>query len=223
MSTRKRQQQVAKRGRGTSVPLRRSFPWGMVLGSTALALVLVAVLGYAVVNQGSAAPDPLRDADAAVEGLEVTDAELERGHVPGAVDYDQTPSWGGEHAGVWSTCAGVVYDEQIPDENAAHSLEHGAVWVTYRPDLAKDQVAKLEELVDGRDYAMLSPYADLESPVVVQAWGRRVTAESADDPRVETFVKEFANGPQTPEKGATCSGGTTGTGTQPLTAQGGMG
>lgn len=204
------------RPRSTPVAVRKSFPWGTVLGVSALGLLLVGILGYAVVSAGSAAPDPLRDADKAVEGIAVADESPSQDHKAGPQEYDQTPSWGGPHNGVWSTCTGVVYDQPIPEENAAHSMEHGAAWVTYQPDLAQDQVDTLRELVEGTDYRMLSQFPDQDSPVKVQAWGRSVSADSADDPRVEEFLEQFTNGPQAPEKGATCSGGTTGTGTTPI-------
>ena len=41
------------------------------------------------------------------------------------------PPVGGDHNPVWMNCDGDVYKKPIPDVNAVHSLEHGAVWVTY--------------------------------------------------------------------------------------------
>jgi hypothetical protein len=204
------------RTRSAPVAVRKSFPWGTVVGAGALVLLLVGILGYAVVNAGSAAPSPLRDADAAVEGITVADEAPSQDHKAGPQEYDQSPSWGGPHNGVWSSCAGVVYDEPIPQENATHSLEHGAAWVTYQPDVEQEEVDSLRELVEGTDYRMLSPFEDQDSPIKVQAWGRSVSADSADAPRIEEFLEQFTNGPQAPEKGATCSGGTTGTGTTPI-------
>jgi hypothetical protein len=58
-----------------------------------------------------------------------------------------------------------VYREAVLDETAVHSLEHGAVWITYRPDLAPDDVERLEMLTNGQTHILLSPYPDLTSPI----------------------------------------------------------
>ena len=202
--------------RSAPVAVRRSVPWGTILGAAVLAVGLVGILVYAVLNAGSAAPSPLRDADSAVEGITVAEESPVQDHKPGSLEYDQVPSWGGAHNSVWSRCSGLVYQEQVPQENATHSMEHGAVWVTYQRDLEQSQVDTLRDLVEGTDYRMMSPFADQDSPIKAQAWGRSVAVDSADDPRLEEFLEQFTNGPQTPERGATCSGGTSGTGTTPI-------
>ncbi len=202
-------------GRGTPVPIAKPFPWGTVVGGSALGLVLVGVLGYAVLNTGSAAPNPLRDADSAISGVTVAETAPSRDHKPGSLTYDGTPSYGGDHNSVWSTCTGNVYTEPIPEENATHSLEHGAVWVTYRPDLPADEVAALRKQVDGIDYRLMSPFPGLPSAISLQAWGRQLSLDSATDPRLDTFLQKYTSGPQTPERGAACSGGTTATVTKP--------
>ena len=69
-----------------------------------------------------------------------------------------------------------------------------------------DQVARLAGLVQGNPYRLLSPYPGQTSPVSLQAWGRRLDVPSATDSRVKRFLDVYTNGPQSPEKGATCSG-----------------
>ena len=130
---------------------------------------------------------------------------LSRNHVVGPVAYPQTPPVGGDHASVWTTCG--VYTTPLTNENAVHSLEHGAVWVTYRPDLPADQVSVLAGMVSKYPYGLLSPFPGLDSPVVASAWGLQLKLPSASDPRLEEFVAKYQNGPQTPEPGASCSGG----------------
>lgn len=75
------------------VPVRRSFPWGHAAGTTVLVLALVGVLGYV----GSAAPDPLGDADASIKGVQVTKGDLGRNHQVGPLTYSSSPSVGGNH------------------------------------------------------------------------------------------------------------------------------
>ena len=205
----------SRRGTGTGTTLDTSFPWGILVGATALAVALVSVLAYAVLNTGSAAPDQLRSAEGAVPGLEVAQTPPGQAHEPGALDYDRSPSWGGPHNPAWSTCTGQVYDEPVPEEHATHSLEHGAVWITYQPDLPTEQVQALEQLVEGADYRLLSPFPGQDDPISIQAWGRQLVVDDASDDRLQTFAEEFTNGPQTPERGATCASGTRATGEDP--------
>jgi len=130
---------------------------------------------------------------------------LSRNHVVGPVAYPQTPPVGGDHAAIWMTCG--VYTAPVKTEEAVHSLEHGAVWVTYRPDLPADQVSVLAGVVSKYPYGLLSPFVGLDSPVVASAWGLQLKLTSVSDPRLQEFVAKYQNGPQTPEPGASCSGG----------------
>lgn len=133
-------------------------------------------------------------------------ANLSHDHTQRHVKYAETPPVGGPHNAYWLRCA--VYTQPVPNENAVHSLEHGAVWVTYRPSLTADDVQKLTALrsIDPA-YFLLSPYADLPAPVVASAWGLQLQVQSAGDPRLAQFVKDYAGGGQGGEKGADCAHG----------------
>ena len=141
------------------------------------------------------------------EGVESFE-DLGRDHVGTAVSYEQTPPVGGDHNGVWQNQG--FYEEPVRDENAVHTLEHGAVWIAYAPELPEEGKDRIRELVEGRDCVLASPYPDLpqDATVVASAWGKQLAVESADDPALEDFVRSFRRGPQTPEPGATCSSGT---------------
>ncbi|MEE8600246.1 DUF3105 domain-containing protein [Euzebya tangerina] len=131
-------------------------------------------------------------------------AAEDRTHTEEEVDYPTTPAAGGPHSPVWQNCG--FYDEPVGEENAVHSLEHGAVWLTFDPDLADDQVSTLQDLAGG--YVLVSPAdEELPSPVVASAWGKQLTLDGADDPRIEAFIRAFEQGPQTPEPGAVCTRG----------------
>jgi hypothetical protein len=125
-------------------------------------------------------------------------------HVQGPVAYPQTPPVGGDHSPVWQNCG--YYPQPVAPEMGVHSMEHGAVWITYRPDLASDQVDALRDQA-GR-FVLVSPWAgDLPAPVVASAWGNQLLIDSASDPALDAFVEFFRQGAQTPEPGASCQGG----------------
>ena len=194
--------------RTAPVKVSQPKPWGVIAGSAVLGVALVALLVYAVMNQGGGRDPILTDPDNAIEGVTIADEEaLGRNHVPGPVEYEQLPPPGGDHSGVPQTCD--VYTEPIAPEHALHSLEHGAVWVTYDDSVSEDDIATLEGAVQGNPYGLMSPLPEQESPIVLTAWGRTLEVDSADDERVDQFLRAYANGPETPERGAACVGVTT--------------
>ena len=123
------------------------------------------------------------------------------------VDYSgqELPPVGGVHSGIWQNCG--IYGQPIDAKNAVHSMEHGAVWVTYHPDLPAGDVESLQDAVRGQPFVLLSPYPELNSPIVMTAWGIQLELESAGDSRVDDFIDRYQRGPQTPEPGAPCTDG----------------
>ncbi|WP_338749056.1 DUF3105 domain-containing protein [Janibacter alittae] len=182
---------------------RRTF---LLVGVTAVIIVaIVAMVGYAIVSEADE-----REAAGNLEA--VKEYEYQGGnHVQGEIDYAESPPVGGEHNPIWLNCG--VYDEPVPSQHAVHSLEHGAVWVTYDPDLPASEVETLEATLPDT-YTLLSPYeGEMPSKIVASAWGHQLALDSADDPRLKGFIKEYREGPQTPEPGAACTGGVDASGT----------
>jgi hypothetical protein len=128
-------------------------------------------------------------------------------HVWTAVKYKENPPVGGQHNNYWQQCD--IYDKPIHNEHAVHSLEHGAVWITYRPDLPKAQIDKIKSIAGSTgdaNYMLVSPYPNLPAPIVASSWGHQLTFQNADDPKLPKFITKYQNGPDTPELGATCGG-----------------
>jgi hypothetical protein len=123
------------------------------------------------------------------------------------VDYEQTPPLGGDHWEVWQNCA--FYDEPVMNELAVHSMEHGAVWITYRPDLAADQVDLIRAYTE-EPYVLASPWEDdtLPAPIVFSAWGAQLFLESLPAPEADEFMTTYREGATAPEPGAPCTDGT---------------
>ena len=196
------------RGRGAAT-VKKPFPVGFAIGCAALAAVLIGIIAFAATNQGLGDTKSLKYAQSSVDGL-ISTSGLSRKHVDTAVNYPgqaTSPPVGGEHNTVPQSCQ--VYTAAIADEHAVHSLEHGAVWITYNPEVVKGaQVDTLKKLVDGNPYRMLSPYPGLKSPVSLQAWGEQLMVKTVTDSRIQEFVDLFTNGPQTQEVGSPCVGTT---------------
>lgn len=113
------------------------------------------------------------------------------------------PPTGGTHNPTWQNCG--IYTSPVDTSAAVHSLEHGAVWLAYRPDLPEEQVAELQDMVRGNAYGLMSPYTGLESDVVMSAWGKQLVIDSLPDERIEEFLGRYLG--RGPEPGASCSGG----------------
>jgi hypothetical protein len=141
------------------------------LGGGLFALLLVAGLLYLGYADSAVA-------NADIDGLVIFPAPS-RDHLDGDVGYSQDVPPGGPHNPTWLNCG--IYDEPVRAENAVHSLEHGAVWLTYRPDLSASQVDLLRDLV--------------------RAEQKRLRE------RLAQFVQRFQKGPFTPEPGADCTFG----------------
>lgn len=177
---------------------RRRLP--VVLAAVAAVLVLGLAVAVPVVAQqvgGDEVAGPVNLDD--VQFFK----EVDNGHTGGDVDYDQVPPIGGPHDPAWLDCG--RYDEPVRDENAVHDLEHGAVWITYDPDLGADDVDALERVLP--DNGILSPYDGLPAPVVVTVWARQLQLTGADDPRLEAFLGVYDDGRTSPEPFASCAGG----------------
>jgi hypothetical protein len=168
-----------------------------------VAALVVAVIGAFVVVLVLDATQ--RAASGPPSGVEDVDVGSGGQHTEGAVDYAQSPPAGGEHNSIWQNSG--FYQEPVRNETAVHTLEHGAVWITYSPDLPQAEKDRIREIVSGQDCVLASPYQGLDAPVVASAWGKQLALEGADDPDLERFVSAYKQGPQTPEPGAACTGG----------------
>ncbi|MGW2520968.1 DUF3105 domain-containing protein [Streptomyces sp. NPDC001617] len=142
------------------------------------------------------------------DGVRTWTGKLSRTHVEGTVKYPMHPPVGGNHNPVWLNCNGNVYTKAVKDENAVHALEHGAVWVTYTDKASKSDVDTLAAKVKQTPYSLMSPYTNQTSPIVLSAWGHQLGVKSAADPKVAKFFETYVQGDQTPEPGASCTGGT---------------
>ncbi|MFG2962277.1 DUF3105 domain-containing protein [Streptomyces sp. NPDC048179] len=190
----------------------------LTIGASVVVVAGLVVGGVVLVNSQSDKSDSSSDAKGSSgdsghfttgsDGVRTWSGKLSRTHVTGTVKYPMHPPVGGNHNPVWLNCNGNVYTKAVKDENAVHALEHGAVWVTYTDKAKKSDVDTLAAKVKQTPYSLMSPYTNQTSPIELSAWGHQLSVTSADDPKVAKFFETYVQGKQTPEPGASCTGGT---------------
>ena len=207
-----------KRKPSTSIVDRPQRPWGLIATTAVIVIFAIGIIGYAVTRPGADEPNvggaasSVAPATATAEQIAAISGVVVKSfpggnHTSDVVDYGaDSPPFGGEHNPIWAACTGVVYPDQIANENAVHMLEHGAVWITYQPDLDQASQDSLAKRVNGINFMAMSPYAGLKSPISLQSWGFQLFVDTADDPRIDEFISAVRLNPNTtPEYGATCN------------------
>jgi hypothetical protein len=134
------------------------------------------------------------------EGIQVYPATTNR-TVEGPIRYDRKPPTNGNHAPLWQNCG--FYESPIQDRHAVHSMDHGVVWITYRPDLPQERLETLRHYAN-EDYVIVSPYPGQDTPVIATSWRVQLKLDSPNDLRLEQFVDEFKISELAPLSGNRC-------------------
>ena len=183
-------------GRGAAAQSGARWGKGLIIGGAAVAVI--ALLAFVVQDLMAEPPSGIP------EGTQQVALEPPI-HLEGRIYEDHEVPAGGPHSPIWANCG--FYSEQILPEHAVHSLEHGAAWITYHPDLDETEVDALRQLAR-RNKVLVSPVAGQEAQLMATAWGYQLELSGADDARLEQFVNEFAGSIRyAPEPGGACSGG----------------
>ena len=97
-------------------------------------------------------------------------------HVLCEVAYEMRPPASGDHFPTWQNCG--FYTEPIRDETAVHSLEHGAIWIAYDPNVDAATRDTIAATVDLDGHVLAAPYPGLKHPIVLTAWQRQLAVMS---------------------------------------------
>ena len=124
-------------------------------------------------------------------------AYTERYHTTEPIDYSVTPPAGGPHDPCWADFG--VHDEPVEDDNFVHDLEHGAVVILWNcPDGCGAEQASIDALVPTLgEFALSTPYSEMESPFAVVAWEHRLLLGCFDADATSTYYAEHVDqGPE---------------------------
>jgi hypothetical protein len=192
------------------VKVKQGMSWGPIALFTTVGVVALGIVGFAgyqVYENGLGWHDRADQISGIQDYYKLDKAMVgQREHVWGPQTYKLSPPVAGNHNANWQRCLGDVYSAQIASEHALHSMEHGAVWITYNPSLPADQVAALAKRVKGNDYMLMSPYPGLDKPISLQAWGFQLKVDNASDKRIDEFIKALRQNASL-EAGTPCSSG----------------
>lgn len=150
-------------------------------------------------------PIPQETLSAVTQQVETTSHdEISAEHVSGPLDFSTSPSTGGDHYPFWMNCG--FYDTEVIEGAATHTMEHGAVWITYNDSVDAAQLDVLRNLAEANLRLLISPY-DHAEPIVLSAWGAQLrTVESADAPELRAFIELWQSNSELPEGYASCQG-----------------
>ena len=111
-------------------------------------------------------------------------------------DYNSNPPTGGWHNA--QTVQSGIYAKELSDEQVIHNLEHGHIWIAYKPDLPKGQVDALAKIaLDYGSKIVMAPRTANDTPIALVAWQRLLKLDAADELQIKTFIDAYrGRGPE---------------------------
>jgi len=124
------------------------------------------------------------------------------GHIPEgeSARYQSNPPTSGQH---WSfPLRSKIYDTEKPDEAIVHSMEHGRIWVSYKPSIPQETKEALEALIKTQGQIILTPRSANDTDIALAAWNRLDTFDlnpdgTFDENRIRDFTRRYrGKGPE---------------------------
>lgn len=124
---------------------------------------------------------------------------LGRNHIAdgSTTTYNSNPPTSGGHYAVAAPVR--FYDRELPDEQLVHNLEHGHIWITYKPSLSGEIIKGLKDFSGGN--VVITPRSKNDTDIALVAWGRldkfNIEGENVDEQRIKDFISRYQNrGPE---------------------------
>lgn len=118
-------------------------------------------------------------------------------------EYNSNPPSSGPH--YVQTARNKFYETAVPDEYVIHNLEHGDIWIAYKPTITDKDKNLLKDFAWSK--VIITPREKNEYDISLVAWGRVDNFNIKDVPDYETrisdFIKRYRNkGPEKIPAGA---------------------
>ncbi|MFZ2522776.1 MAG: DUF3105 domain-containing protein [Minisyncoccia bacterium] len=105
--------------------------------------------------------------------------------------YNSNPPTSGPHyvqPAEWG-----VYQDELPDEQLIHNLEHGGIWISYK-GIDDETKSKIEALVKSYPVGLvITPRLANDSPITLASWGRLLKLDDFDEEKIKEFLKNNVN------------------------------
>lgn len=173
-------------------------------------VLLVSKMGPGTQSEDATKPEKVSKEVVGTEVFSIVSREHIESGTPGS-NYNSDPPTSGPH---WPAPVDKgVYDKEFPDEQIIHNLEHGYIWISYRPDnadlqsstapagvngVSQDEVNQLKSIVEKDNWKMvLEPRAKDQAKIVLAAWGRVLKLDGFDEKKIKDFISTYRNrGPE---------------------------
>ncbi len=116
--------------------------------------------------------------------------------------YNSNPPTSGPHYLVPAPSG--IYDTEFPDRELIHNIEHGHIWISYKPDLSKDQVEQLVAIAKSYGTKIIvAPRTKNDSPIAIAAWQHLLKLSAVDETQIKAFINALqGHGPESvPDSG----------------------
>ncbi len=110
--------------------------------------------------------------------------------------YNSNPPTSGPH---WPQPAQWgVYTTAQPDEQLIHNLEHGGIWISYKPDkVDQNTINLLNDFATRYQLIVVEPRPANDATISLTAWTRRLNLDQYDERAILEFIESFHNkGPE---------------------------
>ena len=124
---------------------------------------------------------------------------VSRNHIqPGeqpSIAYNSNPPTSGDHYPQPASCGN--YDTTQPDGTLIHNLEHGGIWISYKPSVDDQTKTELKDFATRFNNVIVEPRDADDSNIALAAWGHLLKLDKYDESQILSFINAFINkGPE---------------------------